>query len=977
MRVSGKGLINREKTLNFKFDGHNYKGFEGDTVASALLASGKKVFGRSFKYHRPRGVLTAGSEEPNALITVGQGAFQDPNIRATTQEIFEGLVTKSQNNWPNLQYDILSINDLFSNFLGAGFYYKTFMWPKSFWEKIYEPFIRRAAGLGALSGLHNSDTYEKAYAFCDLLIIGGGPSGLIAAKIAAEAGLDVILAEQEPIFGGRLNSETEKVDGISGSDWAVKIIEELKELDNVRLFLRTTVTGVYDQGTFAAVERVGHHLPDRGSDRPLECFWRIVAKNSILAAGAIERAIAFPNNDRPGIMAASAVRTYLNRFGVSPGKSIALFCNNNSAHNTAKDLLESGINVAAIIDSREDSKTDLDVPFYNGAEVSNTFGRQGLKSINVKKNNMESKIEVDCLAVSGGWNPTLHLTCHMNGRPTWDEKILSFVPEIGAIPNMAVVGASNGFMDTHSCFMSAEKEVSRIIKSSGRTAKTKRLPKAELTKYEIAPKWFVEGKGRAWLDYQNDVTVKDIQQSVQENFKSVEHMKRYTTQGMAIDQGKNSNVASLAILADATGRGIPETGTTTFRPPFVPVSIASMGKNAQGIGFAPQRCTTSHIASVDRGAPMVEAGLWYRPSYFPEVGETNWRQACDREVEMVRMSVGVCDVSTLGKIDIQGPDAHSLLDFVYTNMFSTLKIGKVRYGLMLREDGHVMDDGTTARLAENHYVMTTTTAAAGQVMRHLDFVHQCLHPEWDVSFISVTEQWAQFSIAGPKSQELVNAVLDKPITSETFPFMSCASVGVLGEAGRLFRISFSGEHGYEIAVPSRYGESLFRLLVSRAEEIGGGPYGMEALNVLRLEKGFITHAEIHGRITAFDLGMQRMVSEKKDCIGKTSASRPGLLDSDREQLIALKPVGSVKQITAGAHLFDLNDEPIRQNDKGYVTSVGFSPTFGHFIGLGFFKGGQSRLGEQIKMVDHLRGIETECEIINTVSFDPKGDRLRD
>ncbi len=977
MRIAGKGLINREKTLNFKFDGLSYKGFEGDTVASALLASGKKIFGRSFKYHRPRGVLTAGSEEPNALITVGQGAFQDPNVRATTQEVFEGLITKSQNNWPNLQYDILSINDLFSNFLGAGFYYKTFMWPKSFWEKIYEPFIRRAAGLGALSGLHNSDTYEKAYAFCDLLIIGGGPSGLMAAKIAAKAGLDVILAEQEPIFGGRLNSETEKVDGIPGSDWAAKIIEELKALDNVRLFLRTTVTGVYDQGTFAAVERVGHHLPDRGSDRPLECFWRIVAKNSILAAGAIERGIAFPNNDRPGIMAASAVRTYLNRFGVSPGRSIALFCNNNTAHNTAKDLLESGINIAAIIDSRENSKTDLDVPFYHGAEVSNTFGRQGLNSIIVKKNNTESKIEVDCLAVSGGWNPTLHLTCHMNGRPTWDEKILSFVPENGVIPNMAVVGAANGFMDTHSCFASAQKEIGLIIKAFGKTAKTKRLPKAEITKYEISPKWCVDGKGRAWLDYQNDVTVKDIQQSVKENFKSVEHMKRYTTQGMAIDQGKNSNVAALAVLADATGRGIPETGTTTFRPPFVPVSIASMGKNAQGIGFAPQRYTTSHVASVDRGAPMVESGLWYRPSYFPEVGETNWRQSCDREIEMVRTTVGVCDVSTLGKIDIQGPDAHRLLDFVYTNMFSTLKVGKVRYGLMLREDGHVMDDGTTARLAENHYVMTTTTAAAGQVMRHLDFVHQCLHPEWDLSFISVTEQWAQFSIAGPRSQELINAVLDKPISSETFPFMSCASVGILGETGRLFRISFSGEHGYEIAVPARFGESLFRLLVSRAEEIGGGPYGMEALNVLRIEKGFITHAEIHGRITAFDLGMQRMVSEKKDCIGKTSASRPGLLDSEREQLIALKPVGSVKQIVAGAHLFDLNDDPVRENDRGYITSVGFSPTFGHFIGLGFFKGGQARLGEQIKMVDHLRGIETECEIINTVSFDTKGDRLRD
>jgi len=977
VRVSGKGLINREKHVNFKFDGNDYKGFEGDTVASALLASGKKLFGRSFKYHRPRGVLTAGSEEPSALLTVGQGAFQDPNIRATTQEIFEGLITKSQNNWPNLHYDILSANDLFSNFLGAGFYYKTFMWPKSFWEKLYEPFIRRAAGLGALSGLHNSDTYEKAYAFCDLLVIGGGPSGLMAAKIAAEAGLDVIIAEQEPIFGGRLISETEEVDGMPGGVWAAETIKNLTELNNVRLLSRTTVTGVYDQGTFGAVERVGHHLPDRGGDRPLECFWRIVAKHSILAAGAIERSIAFPNNDRPGVMAASAVRTYLNRFGVSTGKSVALFCNNNAAHNTAKDLLESGIDVAAIIDSREDSKTDLDVPFYNGAEVSNTSGRHGLKSIVVKNSNTETTIEVDCLAVSGGWNPTVHLTCHMNARPVWNEKILSFVPKIGSIPNMAVVGAANGFMDTNMCFASADQEVSLILKAFGKVAKSKKLPKVEKTKYEIAPKWSVEGKGRAWLDYQNDVTVKDIQQAVQENFKSVEHMKRYTTQGMAIDQGKNSNVASLAILADATGRGIPETGTTTFRPPFVPVSIAAMGKNAQGIGFAPQRHTTSHIACVDRGSPMVESGLWYRPSYFPEVGETNWRQSCDREVEMVRSSLGVCDVSTLGKIDIQGPDAHKLLDFVYTNMFSTLKVGKVRYGLMLREDGHVMDDGTTARLAENHYLMTTTTAAAGQVMRHLDFVHQCIHPEWDLSFISVTEQWAQFAIAGPKSQELINAVLDQPITSDTFPFMSCASVGVLGEVGRLFRISFSGEHGYEIAVPSRYGESLFRLLVSRAEEIGGGPYGMEALNVLRLEKGFITHAEIHGRVTAFDLGMERMVSDKKDCIGKKSAARPGLRDNEREQLIAIKPVGSIKQIVAGAHLFDLNDAPIRQNDKGYVTSVGFSPTFGHFLGLAFLKNGQERLGDRIKMVDHLRDIETECEVINTVSFDPKGDRLRD
>ncbi|MBT8409581.1 MAG: sarcosine oxidase subunit alpha, partial [Alphaproteobacteria bacterium] len=447
-------------------------------------------------------------------------------------------------------------------------------------------------------------------------------------------------------------------------------------------------------------------------------------------------------------------------------------------------------------------------------------------------------------------------------------------------------------------------------------------------------------------------------------------------QGMATDQGKNSNVAALAVLADATGRSIPQTGTTTFRPPYAPVSIAAMGAGSRSKGFAPERFTTSDKASRALGAPMIEARLWYRPSYFPHVGEKTWREACDREVGMVRSAVGVADVSTLGKIDIQGQDAAEFLDFVYTNTFSTLKPGRVRYGLMLREDGHVMDDGTTACLAENHYVMTTTTAAAGAVMRHLDFVHQAHRPKMDLRMVSVTEHWAQFAIAGPKARDLVNVVLDSPIDNDSFAFMSCAEVSVSGVPGRLFRISFSGEQGYEVAVPARYGEALFRLLLSQAAVLGGGPYGMEALNVLRIEKGFITHSEIHGRTTAFDIGMQRMISAKKDCIGKTAAARPGLIDEGREQLVGLKPAGPVRQLTAGAHLFDAEASATRENDQGYVTSVGYSPAFGTYLGLGFLKRGRARHGETVRLVDHLREIEALCEVCDPVFLDPEGERLR-
>jgi sarcosine oxidase subunit alpha len=972
MRIDGKGRIDRDRPIGFAFDGVRYRGFAGDTLASALLANGLRVVARSFKYHRPRGILTAGSEEPNALVTLGQGATQEPNCRATTVELHEGLSARSQNRWPSLGFDVMAVNDLMAPFFGAGFYYKTFMWPRAFWERLYEPAIRRAAGLGALSGEAAPDRFERAFAHCDLLVIGAGPAGLMAAHVAAEAGADVILAEEDVAPGGRLLAETEEVDGEPGADWAARMARDLAARPNVRIMTRTAVTGAHDGGTYGAFERSAPGMAAR-ADAPAGCFWRIAARRAVLAAGALERPVAFADNDRPGVMMAGAVRAYLNRWGVAAGQSVVVFGNNDSAHRTVADLQEAGVHVAALVDARTGADCALDVPFYAGSQVTGTAGRHGLEAVTLSTPRGETRLAADCLAVSGGWNPTVHLACHMGARPVWDEALAAFLPPEGAVPGMGVAGAAAGQVSTRACLESGHVEGRRALEALGLRAPALDLPPASDGAYDILPLWHVPGRGRAWLDFQNDVTVKDVELAARENFRSVEHMKRYTTQGMAPDQGKNSNVGALAVLAGATGRSIAQTGTTTFRPPYVPVPIAAMGAGGRGQGFAPRRLTTSHAATRARGAPMIEAGLWYRPSYFARKGEAHWRESCDREAAMVRETVGICDVSTLGKIDVQGPDAAAFLDFVYTNAMSKLAPGRVRYGLMLREDGHVMDDGTCARLAPDHFLVTTTTAAAGQVMRHLDFAAQVLRPDLDLRAISVTEQWAQFAVAGPRARDLLAGVMG---AMPDLPFMGCGAVALGGVAARLFRISFSGEMGYEIAVPARHGAALFDLLLARAEALGGGAYGMEALNVLRIEKGFITHAEIHGRVTAFDIGMQGMMSTKKDFIGKAAATRPGLLEETREQLVGLRPVGTVRELLAGAHLFDEGAEPVRSNDQGYVTSSCYSPTLGHVIGLGFLARGRARIGERVRAVDHLRGSATICEVCAPGWVDPEGGRMR-
>ncbi|NDU99411.1 sarcosine oxidase subunit alpha family protein [Pseudoroseicyclus tamaricis] len=973
MRLATGGMIDRETQLSFRFDGRIVHAHPGDTVASALLASGIRLVGRSFKYHRPRGILTAGSEEPNALLTVGKGPGREPNVRATVQEVWDGLETQSQNRWPALSLDLMAVNDLASPFFGAGFYYKTFMWPRKAWEALYEPVIRRAAGLGALHRDPGPGEDEKAFAFCDLLVVGGGPAGLMAALAAGRAGARVILAEEDTRLGGRLLAEREHVGGQPGAEWAASVAAELAAMPNVRIMTRTAVTGAYDGGTYGALERVGAHLAPE-ADRPRYAFWRITAKRAVLAAGALERAMTFSGNDRPGVMMASAVRAYLNRWAVAPGKEVAIFGTGRAARATAEQLLDAGVTVTGLIDPDPGAREAQDYPVFPGGHVIGTHGRQGLSLVKISHGLVEQNIRADCLATAGGWNPQVNIACHQGARPVWDAERAAFLPPEGSVPGLTPAGSANGTFSTAACLTEGWRAGAIAAEDMGHKAPAADLPEAEEEAGATPASWVYEGPGRAWLDFQNDVTTKDVKQSAAEGFSAPEHMKRYTTQGMATDQGKMSNVNALSVLAAATGVAGGPAGTTTYRPPYVPVPISAMGAGARGSGFAPIRRSASDAAVRERGAPMVEAGLWYRASYFPRAGEKTWREACDREVRMVRHKVGVCDVSTLGKIDVQGPDAAAFLDFVYTGAMSTLKTGRVRYGLMLREDGYVMDDGTCARLGDSHYLITTTTAAAGQVMQHFDMVAQVLRPDLDVTFTSVTEAWAQFAVAGPQARVLLRTLMEDD-TPLQIPFMGVTDARVMGVPGRLFRISFSGELGFEVAVPVAYGAALWRLIVAQAESLGGGAYGMEALNVLRVEKGFITHAEIDGRATAGDIGLGSMMSTRKDYIGRAAAEREGLTDPGRERLVGLKPVDGAR-LTAGGFLFSRGAAAERVNAEGYVTSACHSATLGRDIALAFLKRGPERIGEVVRFVDHLRGTDVLCLVCEPTFIDPAGGRMR-
>ncbi|WP_159008576.1 sarcosine oxidase subunit alpha family protein [Bradyrhizobium sp. S69] len=982
-RLSFGGLIDRAQPLNFTFDGMKHAGFAGDTLASALIANGVKLVGRSFKYHRPRGILTAGSEEPNALVTLRSGARAEPNTRATTVQLFEGLEAKSQNRWPTLSVDVMALNQVFAPILVAGFYYKTFMWPAKYWEKLYEPIIRRAAGLGQLSMEPDPDSYERAHGFCDLLVIGAGPSGLIAAVTAARAGLRVIIADGDWVLGGRLCSERHVINEAAAGKWVDDTVAELRATPNVTLLSRTQIFGAYDGCEYGALEQVSDHLGNIPPGKSRQRFWKIIAGRTILATGAIERPLVFGGNDKPGVMTASAAATYVNRFAAVPGRRAVVFTTTDSGWSAAEDLMSAGVQLAAVVDPRTDSQPpaaarlrQAGIEILSGAALTDVHGRT-VRSVDVLlKDGSRRRISADLVLMSGGWNPSIGLGSNLGDRPVWSDLVHSFVLNT-APPGMKATGAAAGHFSLSGSLADGVRAAEETLRELGRTSAVAPAPLAGDEPSASSPPWYSRGhRSKAFVDFQNDVTDADVSLAAREGFVSIEHLKRYTTLGMATDQGKTSQLNGHAVLAAATGKSIAEAGTIMSRPPYLPVAIGALAGHHQNTAFRPERRTASHEWARERGATFVDAGLWKRAQWFAHPGERDWLQTVSREVSMTRSGVGICDVSTLGKIDVHGPDAGILLDRLYINMFSTLPVGRARYGVMLREDGFVMDDGTTARLGEDRFYVTTTTLNAAKIMQHIDYARQVLWPELDVQATSVTEQWSTYSVAGPLSRPLLQMLLpDLDLSNDSFAFMAAIELRWRNLPARLSRLSFSGELAYEISVPASHGEMLVRALFTAGDAFHAVPYGTEALGVMRIEKGHPAGNEINGQTTAADLAMGRMMSKKKDYIGRAMAERPALSDTNRPSLVGVRPLGGAR-LRAGAHLLPQGRDPLAANDQGYITSAAYSPSRGQWIGLALLQGGAARHGELVTVHDPVRGPDFAAEICDPVFVDPEGVRVR-
>jgi len=994
-RLSEGGRIDRSKPLTFTYDGKSYEGCQGDTLASAMLANGVHLMGRSFKYHRPRGIFSAGCEEPNAIVQLEEGAYTEPNTRAPMIELYDGLKAKSQNCWPSVEWDVNAVNNWFKRLLPAGFYYKTFMWPPKLWM-FYERQIRNAAGMGVSPMEHDPDWYENVHMHADVLVAGGGAAGLMAALSAAKAGARVIVADEQAELGGALLADTAEIDGKPAADWVADAIAKLEAHDNVTLLPRTTIAGYYDQNWLTALQRVTNHMgPGRGGNQPRERFLKIRAKQVVLAAGAIERPLVFADNDRPGIMLAGAVRTYINRYGVLPGLEILVFTNNDSAYATAIDAKKAGARVY-VCDARKEPKGDLvkqaealGIKVYPNTVVTRAKGGKRVKGAEVMELTDDGlhvagahfSIDCDCIAMSGGWNPTVHLFSQSRGKLTWDDARAMYVP--GPAPKInpsRSAGACNGMLDLAGCLKEGAEAGAGAARDAGfANASAVDVPLATSVAEEpIRPLWEVpsHGHGKKFHEFQNDSTSADLQLASREGYISVEHTKRYTTTGMGTDQGKTSNVNAIGIMARAQGKTIPEIGTTTFRPNYTPITFgAATGQNA-GPLFEQERGSAMHSWHVANGAVFEDVGDWKRPWYFPKPGE-DMHAAVQRECRETREGVGIVDASTLGKIDIQGPDTAKLLEMVYTNAWAKLGVGRCRYGVMLNEHGMIFDDGVTTRLGENHFHMTTTTGGAARVMGWLEEWLQTEWPEMRVYCTSVTEQWAVASISGPKARDLLAELTDIDLDPEGFPFMSVKEGKVAGVDARVFRISFTGEMAYEINVPQRWGLHLWEALMEHGEKYGICPYGTETMHVLRAEKGFIIAGQdTDGTCTPMDVGMDWIVSKKKgDFIGRRSFTRPDTARSDRKHLVGILTDDPKVVLPEGSHVVkELKPKPPMEM-IGHITSSYMSPNVGRSIALALIKNGRNRMGESY-WVPMLDGTRHKVTITDTVFFDKEGERAR-
>ena len=992
-RLKDVGRIDRNHKISFTFNGKKYSGYKGDTLASALLANGVHLIARSFKYHRPRGILAAGVDDPSAKVQLIKDGYSEPNVNLTEFELVEGLELQSQNCWPSVSVDVGEINNLLNRFFPAGFYYKTFMWPKSFWYSVYEPFIRKAAGFGVAPLDPDPDRYEHQYEHCDVLVVGSGPSGLSSALAAAKNGARVILAEDKPRFGGSLLTDEVTIGNKKGEEWVDDVVSELSSMPNVITKSRSQVFGYYDHNMLVMFERKRDHLQDPTKFTPREKLWYIRAKEVIISTGSIERPLVFANNDRPGIMLASAAKEYLKVYGVIVGKKPLIFTNNDSAYETAIEFKKHGVQ-PTILDTRPSSENQLvneaqkmciDILFEHG--IANTSGHLKVKSATVGKLNNEKnsfsslqKIDCDCICVSGNWTPTVHLASQSGNKLKFDEESDTFLPNQSR-QQETVVGTANGSFTLKESldegfeqgFKSSNKITNKNNKTDPPISDEKSLGKHD--KFWCMP--LPEGKHyKRFVDFQNDVAVSDIELAVREGFRSIEHVKRYTTLGMATDQGKTSNLNGLQLVSNIEKKIVPEVGHTTFRPPYTSVTIGTIIGREVSKYYRATRKSPMHEWHERNNAVFVDAGLWLRPRYYKQGNET-LQEAAKREAANVRKNVGICDVTSLGKIDIKGPDSAEFLNRVYTNAWLKLPIGKARYGVMLREDGMVFDDGTTTRISENHFHMTTTTAQAVNVLAHLEYYLQVVWPELNVNVLSTTEQWAGAALAGPNSRNLLSKLFPEiDVSNEGIQFMGYKEAELFGVPARIFRISFSGELAYEINVESGYGIFMWEKIMELGKEMNIEPYGTEALSTLRIEMGHVAGSEIDGRVISSDLSLEGMLSKKKDFIGKRSLNREAFLDPNREKIVGVVPVDKKSMIPEGSHLVSDGNAALPNPKLGHISASCWSVEYNNPFSLAILKNGKKRIGEKLYAVSPLKNKNIEVEIVSSHYVDPKGERVR-